>query len=485
MASTKKSGNKIVVPLTKNLMTTNEKVYRMLKTPEAQKSLNLNDKMPSISSFCGEHVHLRAIDMATCSRLSMQSGDSLQVNPSIAGTTLALLEAAEKGDSNKVQQLLKAEYFNVDYKRNEDFRTALHRGCQYGHTQVVRQLLKGGADPNFRMSSGKTLLHEACVLGHHDIVLLLLDFIQDVDTIDNQGQNACHVAAYHGENRCLAMLANKGADCALFDNRGRTPAHLAAQKNHPQILESLSIHGVDIETADENGKRPLHYAAMQGGLECLVKLIQCNCDASVHDALGCIAAHYASAYNHIECLRFLIKHGATFTSVDASGKTLAHWAAQNGATTTLHWLFEKGADPNIQDDNGNTAGHLAAANGHAKCFNCYLQHSGCLELTNKRDEKTIDIARRFGHPFLISRACSNDITCVHCQDKSDMINWEKNHQPTRVQRSMASIHSNSYKTTLPDKQKLPKTRKKVSKKEKYKHEIELPKRDLATRYFTA
>ncbi|XP_033099387.1 serine/threonine-protein phosphatase 6 regulatory ankyrin repeat subunit B-like [Anneissia japonica] len=231
---------------------------------------------------------------------------------------------------------------------------------------------------------------------------------------------------------------------------------------------------------------------MHGGLECLVKLLQCDCDTSIRDHSGCMAAHYAAAYNHIECLRFLVKHGAAFSSLDSSGKTLAHSAAQNGAMTSLHWLLEKGAETNDKDGNGNTLGHLAAAGGHAKCFNCYLQHGGSLELTNKRNETVLDIARRFGHPLLMNRAYSNEVVCVHCKDKSELINWEKSHQPTRVQRSMNSTLKTSYKTPLPTRQKSAQldASKKSWKDQKHKNkdeqnETELPPRDLAARYFIA
>nr|XP_006822021.1 PREDICTED: serine/threonine-protein phosphatase 6 regulatory ankyrin repeat subunit A-like [Saccoglossus kowalevskii] len=233
----------------------------------------------------------------------------------------------------------------------------------------------------------------------------------------------------------------KSADLNLGDNHGKTPSHLAAERNHPGILEYMTERGIDTELGDDKGKRPSHYAAIHGGLECLVFLVQIDCDMTK--------------------------------------------AAQHGAMTCLHWLFEKGVNPYAKDGQGNTPLHMAAVGGHGKCFNCCLQHNSSLEIQNNREETAIDIARRFGHPVVIDKAVHNTIQCLHCVGKYEILEWQKSHQPTKVQRSLNSSKKQIYRSPVPP------AKKELSQAElnRLRREAEqskgdhLPKRDLAAKYF--
>ena len=53
--------------------------------------------------------------------------------------------------------------------------TPLRFAVQYGHTSVIRLLLKNGAEVNTRFSSNKTALHQACYDGNWEICELLLE----------------------------------------------------------------------------------------------------------------------------------------------------------------------------------------------------------------------------------------------------------------------------------------------------------------------
>nr|XP_006822015.1 PREDICTED: ankyrin repeat and KH domain-containing protein mask-like [Saccoglossus kowalevskii] len=91
--------------------------------------------------------------------------------------TYALVEAAEKGDPNKVKNVLQDGSVDPDFKRNPMFRTAIERACGYGQVDVVLELIQNGADPEQTNAAGRTLLHEACTGGHTDIVQILIRYI--------------------------------------------------------------------------------------------------------------------------------------------------------------------------------------------------------------------------------------------------------------------------------------------------------------------
>ena len=82
-----------------------------------------------------------------------------------------LIEAAQKGQIEKVKSLLQA---GVDVNgRTRNGRTALMNAAGRGHTEVVRALLDGGADINVKTGTGVTAFMAAAVAGHSEIVELL------------------------------------------------------------------------------------------------------------------------------------------------------------------------------------------------------------------------------------------------------------------------------------------------------------------------
>lgn len=85
-----------------------------------------------------------------------------------------LLAAAERGDVQKVDQLLQDP--NTDRNpMDEDGRTALFRACIKSRTEVVKRLLEDGkVNVNQPDNSGKTPLMKACEAHDTEIVRLLL-----------------------------------------------------------------------------------------------------------------------------------------------------------------------------------------------------------------------------------------------------------------------------------------------------------------------
>lgn len=62
--------------------------------------------------------------------------------------------------------------------------TGLMWAAGYGQLGSARQLLKAGANKNYRGLSGDTPLHLAAAYGHHDLVKLLLNHGADSNAID-------------------------------------------------------------------------------------------------------------------------------------------------------------------------------------------------------------------------------------------------------------------------------------------------------------
>ena len=72
--------------------------------------------------------------------------------------------------------------------------TALLLAASKGHSEVVKILVKHGADPNRASSDGNTPLHKAAMDGHAEVVIALLEAGADPAIKDRSGRNALEIA---------------------------------------------------------------------------------------------------------------------------------------------------------------------------------------------------------------------------------------------------------------------------------------------------
>jgi ankyrin repeat protein len=123
------------------------------------------------------------------------------------------IKAAKKGDLDQLKALLKNDKTLLD-TRDTDGSTALHCATWKGHLEVVKFLLKAGADVHAHNSNdhwGTTPLHAAAHANQTAIVQLLIDAGADVNAKDMNGKTPLHHTTFHKATAAAKILTKHGA----------------------------------------------------------------------------------------------------------------------------------------------------------------------------------------------------------------------------------------------------------------------------------
>ncbi|XP_034939367.1 DNA-binding protein RFXANK [Chelonus insularis] len=108
--------------------------------------------------------------------------------------------------------------------------TGLMWAAAHGQLGSARQLIKAGADKNYKGPNGETALHLAASNGHHDLVKLLLNNDADVDVVDEEGNTPLIYGAYGDHPHVCYELLTRGADVTHRNIHNISAYHAAILK---------------------------------------------------------------------------------------------------------------------------------------------------------------------------------------------------------------------------------------------------------------
>ena len=158
--------------------------------------------------------------------------------------------------------------------------------CRKGDLERVRQLIQDGQDVN-SASYGWTPLMVAAHYGRDQIVRELIRAGADVNGKDIDKQTALHLASRRGHSSVVKTLAEAGANLNVLDWRGMTPLMEAAHWGYANVVVELIRAGADVSVVSSPewewlsvaaGSTALHFAAKQNNIECGVLLVEAGAD---------------------------------------------------------------------------------------------------------------------------------------------------------------------------------------------------------------
>ena len=146
-------------------------------------------------------------------------------------------KAIHEGDVLTVQAAL-AKGTKVDAKIRA--WRLLRWAIQAGKLEILRLLVKNGANLRQPAQEGCTPLDQAVGLGNLEVVKYLIEQRADV----NQPSANCtplHTAAAWGRFEIAQFLLDKGANKRIKDAQGRNPRYFAAYYGHQNLKELLKV----------------------------------------------------------------------------------------------------------------------------------------------------------------------------------------------------------------------------------------------------
>ena len=141
--------------------------------------------------------------------------------------------------------------------------TALRYASHWGHAAVVKELIEAGADVNVRASapiakrsasaksntsgvilSDSTPLFAAAHYGHTPVVIELIKAGADVNVPRSDGATPLYMAASKGHEACVALLIQAGADVNANSTKDCwTPLFAAIRSKHEKVVKLLKHFG--------------------------------------------------------------------------------------------------------------------------------------------------------------------------------------------------------------------------------------------------
>lgn len=126
---------------------------------------------------------------------------------------------------------------------------------------VIKLLVKHGADVNHKTDTDSTPLRAACFDGRLDIVQYLVNHKADVN-LPNAYNNTClMISSYKGHMDVVEYLLQNGAQPNDQANCKATALHYASECGHLEICEMLLNFGGDVSKKNEYGMSPVITAA--------------------------------------------------------------------------------------------------------------------------------------------------------------------------------------------------------------------------------
>ena len=245
--------------------------------------------------------------------------------------------------------------------RNKNKMTALMVAAMYNNSpEVIDALVEHGADINAQNHKGNTALIFAAMMNDTEVVRALLKAGANIETANRDRKRALHYARRNPKlkNDAELLVLLGAADDEQIE---QIPADSEPIPEEREILtpeqeeESRRAHRMILQ-------RDFLKICRSGTEEEIAQAVDAGVNLNVRNRAGATGLMFAAQSNTADAIEILVRTGADLNAQDTHGNTALIYAASYNDDAAVDVLLEAGADPAITNNDGHTAADYAAVN---------------------------------------------------------------------------------------------------------------------------
>lgn len=229
--------------------------------------------------FKSATTHVASVNTVTAVHNSQTNRPAIEPSGVFHNVDAALIEAAQKGDVDRIKILLAdgadpntesadewmpsaiaalgsdvllagtlfGQGAALDYSGGRGWTPVVIATIE-GHIEAVGALLAQGAQVDAEKSKGWTALRFAVSMDETEILRLLLDARADPNIPDQEGRTALMQAAAENIQNGVKLLLDAGADPHIRDQQDQTALMIARYRDHTEIIDLLTKAEASVST---------------------------------------------------------------------------------------------------------------------------------------------------------------------------------------------------------------------------------------------
>nr|XP_057929022.1 oxysterol-binding protein-related protein 1 isoform X3 [Doryrhamphus excisus] len=333
------------------------------------------------------------------------------------------LRCSRNGDLASIQLLLLSKIrgdmqFDLNCKGKSKSNlgwTPLHLASYFGHTSVVEELLKAGAEVNLPNNIGDTPLHKAAFTGRkvteHVIKLLFVCSVCVFACIHPLSQSRHS----HIDQEVVMLLLHYDACPTVINGTAQIPKDVTQSAEIRSMLEAAE------RTEERKQEEKLLEAAREGDILTLTQLLNKKKapDIQCTDLLGNTPLHCAAYRGQKQCAAKLLRGGACPSVQNKNGQTALDLASDGAMKQLLEGDFHRGMSRHVKKFEG-----LLWKSSRFLGWRSYwvVLQDGVLSWYSKQSDAAANVRRQgcksLTHAHCLIRAKDNCIFTLKCFDDS-------------------------------------------------------------------